>query len=291
MIPGPEAGDSLFPDKNMNRQQIIEITARYNLAPNKKLGQNFLVDDNIVSRILELCRPHSGRILEIGPGLGAVTGGLADMGQSCTVVEIDSGFVRYLSDLFAGKGNVRVVHADFLKSDLADEFDLAVSNLPYYCASEILFRLAAEFTMPVVFAMVQREMAQRITAREGSENYGAMTVNLRYYFNASECFVVRGDAFYPRPGVKSSFIKLERKPRYFAEPEHESLFHEVVRSAFWGRRKTILKSLADSPHLSLGRERAAVLLKECGTDSSARGETLALSEYIKLTEALIKNEK
>jgi 16S rRNA (adenine1518-N6/adenine1519-N6)-dimethyltransferase len=281
----------LLYNKNMNKQQIMEITARYNLAPNKKLGQNFLLGDNVVSRILELCRPHTGRILEIGPGLGAVSRGLADMGASYTAVEIDSGFVRYLSDLFSGNGKVRIVHADFLKVDLADEFDLAVSNLPYYCASEILFRLATDFSMPVIFGMVQREMAQRITAHEGNENYGAMTVNLGYYFNTSECFVVPGDAFYPRPDVKSSFIKLERKQRYFTDVKSESLFHDVVKSAFWGRRKTILKSLADSPHMDLGRGMASAILEQCGIDSSARGETLSLSAYIKLAEAIISNEK
>lgn len=269
----------------------MEITARYNLAPNKKLGQNFLVGDGVVSRILELCRPYAGRILEIGPGLGAVSRGLAEMGSAYTAVEIDSGFVRYLSDLFAGSGKVRIVHADFLKADLADEFDLAVSNLPYYCASEILFRLAAEFTMPVIFGMVQREMAQRITAREGNENYGAMTVNLGYYFNTSECFVVPGDAFYPRPDVRSSFIKLERKKRYFDDGKSETLFHDVVKSAFWGRRKTILKSLSDSPHMDLGRERAGAILEQCGIETNARGETLGLAAYIKLTEAIINNEK
>ncbi|HPS57876.1 MAG TPA: 16S rRNA (adenine(1518)-N(6)/adenine(1519)-N(6))-dimethyltransferase RsmA [Spirochaetota bacterium] len=269
----------------------MEITARYNLAPNKKLGQNFLVGDNVVSRILELCRPHAGRILEIGPGLGAVSCGLAEMSSAYTAVEIDSGFVRYLSDLFAGNSKVHIIHGDFLKTGVNDEFDLAVSNLPYYCASEILFRLASEFSMPVIFGMVQREMAQRITAAEGSENYGAMTVNLAYYFSTRECFVVPGDAFYPRPEVKSSLIKLERKTRYFPDTKSESLFHDVVKSAFWGRRKTILKTLADSPHMDLGRERAGAILEQCGIDTGARGETLGLSAYIKLTEAIINNEK
>jgi len=275
----------------MNRQQIIEITGKYNLAPNKKLGQNFLIGDSTVSRILELCRPHSGRILEIGPGLGAVSQGLAEMSSSYTAVEIDSGFVRYLSDLFAGNSRVRIIHSDFLKVDLADEFDLAVSNLPYYCASEILFRLAAEFTMPAVFAMVQREMAQRITAAEGTENYGAMTVNLAYYFSTRECFVVPGEAFYPRPDVKSSFISLERKKRHFSDAKDERVFHDVVRSAFWGRRKTILKSLSQSPHMKMERDRAAQILEECGVESGARGETLPLQSYIKLAEAIIRNEK
>ena len=275
----------------MNKQQIMDITARYSLAPNKKLGQNFLVGDNVVSRILELCRPHAGRVLEIGPGLGAVSRGLAEMSAAYTAVEIDSGFVRYLEDLFSGNSRVRIVHADFLRVELEDEFDLAVSNLPYYCASEILFRLAADFSMPLVFAMVQREMAQRITANEGSENYGAMTVNLAYYFSTKECFVVPGEAFYPRPDVKSSFISLERRERHFGHAGGERVFHNVVRSAFWGRRKTILKSLAESPHIDLDRERAGAVLEQCGIDPGARGETLPLSAYIKLAEAVIGNEK
>ncbi len=275
----------------MNRNEIMDITARYKLAPNRKLGQNFLVGDNVVSRILALCRPFCGRILEIGPGLGAVSRGLADMASMYTAIEIDSGFVRYLTDHFAGNSRVRIVHADFLKVELADEFDLAVSNLPYYCASEILFRLATDFTIPVIFAMVQREMAQRIIASEGDENYGAMTVNLGYYFNTAECFVVPGNAFYPVPEVKSSFISLKRKKRHFNNAASERIFHDVVRSAFWGRRKTILKSLSESPHMNLGREAAGAFLEQSGIDPGARGEVLPISSYIKLAEAIIANEK
>ncbi len=272
----------------MNRNDILKITEEYCLAPNKKLGQNFLINDQIIKKIADACSPENHHILEIGPGLGAISETLAERALSYTAVEIDSGFVRYLTDLFAGNGNVTIVHTDFLKSNLEDRFDLIVSNLPYYCASEILFRIASNFSAPEVYGMMQKEMGDRIIAQPGSENYGALTVTLSYYFDAKVLFNVPGECFYPKPEVKSSFLRFKRRNKIFTTPKDEELFHLVVKSAFWGRRKTLHKSLTDSPHIDFSRDFIKDVIKEAEIDPDVRGEKLSLKDFIRLTETIIR---
>ncbi len=244
----------------MNKHDVLRITEEYNLAPNKKLGQNFLINDSTIMKIID------------------------------SAVELDSGFFKYLTVFFSDRDNVRLVHSDFLRVELDDEFDVIVSNLPYYCASEILFRIASQFTVPDLYVMVQKEMGDRMAASCGTGNYGAMSVTLSYYFDIKLLFYVPGESFFPRPDVKSSFLKLSRKERMLDE-EGETLFHLIVKSAFWGRRKTILKALSDSPHMNYERVFLKEALESCGIDSSIRGENLGLTEYINLTEAVKNNEK
>jgi 16S rRNA (adenine1518-N6/adenine1519-N6)-dimethyltransferase len=280
--------------ETMNKSDILKIAEEYGLAPNKKFGQNFLINDNIIKKIIESCSPDGKRILEIGPGLGSISIPLADRARSYTAVEIDSGFVRYLNDIFGTGGNsgksknVEIIHDDFLKSNLDDRFDVIVSNLPYYCASEILFRIAGNFTAERIMVMMQKEMAERVIAKPGSDTYGALTVTLSYYFDSKILFHIAGECFYPKPDVKSSFLQLLKKPEYFTLPEHEEMFHLIVKSVFWGRRKTLLKSLTDSPHLEMKRDTVENILQLCGIKPDLRGEKLSLDEFIKLTEGVIK---
>lgn len=273
----------------MNKALILDITEKYNLAPNKKLGQNFLINNQIINRIVDVCLPDGEDILEIGPGLGSISRGLAERGKSYTAVEIDSGFYRYLIDFFDGKSNVEIIHSDFLKSSPEDKFSVIVSNLPYYCASEILFTIAEKYKANNIYVMIQKEMGERLVANPGSKIYGAMTVTLSYYYNIEHLFYVPADSFYPRPDVKSSFIALRRKERVL-KPEDEPLFHLLVKSVFWGRRKTLLRSLTDSPHLSFTREFLSHVLEKSSINGSLRGENLGLADFIKITEAIRENE-
>ncbi len=271
----------------MNKNEILHITKEYGLAPNRKLGQNFLINDNVIKKIIDACMPENKRVLEIGRGLGSVSTALERKAASYTAIEIDSGFVRYLSDVFRDSNKTRIIHGDFLKTEIEDEFDIIISNLPYYCASDILFRIAEDFTAENIFIMIQKEMAGRITAGPGTENYGALTVTLSYYFKCHRLFHVSGGSFYPKPDVMSSFLHLARKPLYFKSPEHKDLFQMIVKSAFWGRRKTLLKSLADSPHMDLDKATAEKILHGCGINPGARGETLSFPDFIRLTEGVI----
>lgn len=274
----------------MNKALILEIAEKYNLAPNKKLGQNFLINDQIINRIVDVCIPDGEDILEIGPGLGSISEGLARRGGTYTAVEIDSGFYRYLTDLFKENDNVRIIHADFLKSQPEDRFSVIVSNLPYYCASEILFTIAEKFRADNVYVMMQKEMGERLVSKPGSAAYGAMTVTLSYYYSIEHLFYVPPDSFYPRPEVKSSFLALRKKKRIL-KPEDEELFHLLVKSVFWGRRKTLLKAAADSPHLNYSRSFLEHVLNQCAIKGDLRGESLGLDDFIKITEKIRENEK
>jgi 16S rRNA (adenine1518-N6/adenine1519-N6)-dimethyltransferase len=273
----------------MNKDEILKIIKTYGLAPNKKLGQNFLIDENIIQKIIDVSQPDKKRVLEIGPGLGSITYPLANKALLYNAVEIDSGFVRYLQDIFNSFESVNIIHGDFLKYNLEDKFDIIISNLPYNSASEILFRIAKDFNAQSIFVMLQKEMAERIMSQPGSKIYGSLSVTLSYYFNSKALFHISGESFYPKPDVKSSFMQLTRKKRYFENRRSEDIFHLVVKSAFWGRRKTILKSLSESPHLELNRDRVKKILDSSNIKHDIRSEMLSPEEFIKLTEELIKN--
>jgi len=266
----------------MNKSDIRHITETYGLAPNKKLGQNFLIDDNIISKILDAVTPEGKRILEIGPGLGAISQGIVRESLYYTAVEIDKGFVTYLEDNLKND-RVSIVHGDFLKIQLEDNFDAIVSNLPYYCASEILFKIAENYSAPEVFCMMQKEMAERITASADTENYGALTVTLLYYFEISLLFNVPPEAFYPKPEVKSSFLKLSRKSKALADRETEAIFKSIVKSAFWGRRKTLVKTLSTSPHVNFDKDLIFKALEISGIPFDIRGEKLSLHDFLRLS--------
>ncbi|MBN2159371.1 MAG: ribosomal RNA small subunit methyltransferase A [Spirochaetes bacterium] len=276
----------------MNRTEIKQIIAERGLRPNKKLGQNFLVDGGARERIAgAMGLSNADRVLEVGPGLGALTGRLIELAGHVTAVEIDAGYSRYLAERFAGAANFRLIHGDFLKSPPDESFTKIVSNLPYYCSSEMLFGFS-RYDAPNVYVMLQKEMAERITASPGNKNYGALTVALWFYYEAKALFTVSRESFYPRPEVTSTFLRLSRRSSFLLEGDDIELFHNLVKSAFWGRRKTILRALAESPHLSdgegapsLGRSRAERLLDGAGIDPALRGEDLAPEEYVALARA------
>ena len=271
----------------MKKKDVISIAETYGLAPNKRLGQNFLVDDGITEKIIGIISPsRDDAVLEIGPGLGALTGMLLERSCSVTAVEIDAGLYRYLREAFTGRENLELLHCDFLKCETEDRYTRVVSNLPYYCASEILFKIASTLGAKGVYVMLQREMAQRITAAPGSPDYGALTVTLGYYYRSRIALQVPREVFYPRPDVGSSFMALERREDNPLSPEENVLFHSVVKSAFWGRRKTILKALSESPHLSFEKDRIRSALEKTGIEAVSRGEELSTEEYCSLTREL-----
>ena len=265
----------------LNKRETREKLTSLGFRPNRRLGQNFLCSGSVLERIVEATAPCPGEtVLEIGPGLGFLTEALAARGARVTAVEIDAGFFRYLSGLFPD-GSVSLHHADFLKIILEDDFNKSVSNLPYYCASEILFRLGERYRMGEVYIMLQKEMAERICAVPGTENYGAMTVTLNLYFEPERLFDIDRSCFFPEPEVKSTFLKLTRRDPGPDERTLE-LFHALVKSAFWGRRKTLASALVRSPHLRLEKDLALEACRAAGIDASLRGENLTLEDFLRL---------
>ncbi|HOT45695.1 MAG TPA: 16S rRNA (adenine(1518)-N(6)/adenine(1519)-N(6))-dimethyltransferase RsmA [Spirochaetota bacterium] len=270
----------------MKVHDIKEIIGNLGLHPNKRLGQNFLVSPEARERIvgaMECC--PADRVLEIGPGLGSLTELLLERAGHVTAVEIDAGFCRYLSERFGARRNFTLIHGDFLKDPPPDGFTKIASNLPYYCSSEMLFQFT-RYTAPRVYVMLQKELADRVTASPGGKSYGALTVTLGFYYETRRVFTVPRESFYPRPDVMSAFLKLSRRAALPLAGGEIGLFHLLVKSAFWGRRKTILAALSGSPHMDIGREGAARILAEVGIDRGRRGEELGLEEYIALARAM-----
>ncbi len=264
----------------MNTKKIIEILKAHNIHPNKKLGQNFICNKSIIDRIInESAINEDDTVLEIGPGLGILTESLAEKAGRVTAVEIDSGLANLLKQRFQDKKNLEILHADFLKLDLSDRYTKTVSNLPYYCSSEILFRIAIKLNIPEVYMMLQKEMADRIASKPGTKSYGALTVTLGLYYEPSILFKIDKRSFHPQPDVDSCFLKLTYKNNLQLNSEEVGLFHALVKSAFWGRRKTIIRALADSPHLQFDKSLLQKILKETNIDETTRGENLSIEDY------------
>ncbi len=270
----------------MKKSDVISILRDQGLSPNRNLGQNFLTSEIVIGKIMQTVAISSGdSILEVGPGLGALTLPLAETGNSLTAVELDGGFASYLKERLSFYSNVEIVNADFLKMAPDDRFTRIVSNLPYYCASEMLYRFA-EYSAPRVYVMVQKEMGERILASPGNKSYGAMTVTLGLYYEAFVRFHVSRNDFYPRPDVDFLFIALSKRDLSDLPITIREEFHRVVKSAFWGRRKTVLKSLADSPHLDFDRDKVAAALEGAGIDQKIRGEDLSRDIFLDLAREL-----
>ncbi|MBN2038554.1 MAG: ribosomal RNA small subunit methyltransferase A [Spirochaetes bacterium] len=269
----------------MNTKDIIEITRSNNISPNKKLGQNFLCNSTIVNRITASGGvTKNDDILEIGPGLGDLTESLLKKANSVTAVEIDSGLFRILNEKFKDINNLILIHKDFLKGRIEGNFTKVISNLPYYCSSEILFQLALKYQINDIFVMLQKEMAERIKASPGTKNYGALSVTLGLYYDPEILFKIDKQSFYPQPDVASSFIHLKKKNNTGLDKDETELFHLIVKSAFWGRRKTLRKSLLESPHSDLSREKVINVLIENNMDKDIRGENLTIDDFIKITQ-------
>ncbi len=274
----------------MKKSEVLNILDKKGLRPDRDLGQNFLLDEEIAGRIIEAAGIDGGEsVLEIGPGLGALTERLGGVSGKCTALEVDSGLFRALKEKYENRHDIEVVHGDILKKALPGPFRHVVSNLPYYCASEILFRVADLYPGATVTVMMQREMARRLNARPGSREYGAMTVTLALRYGRELLFDVAPSSFYPRPEVVSTVVRLvplEKKP----ERKVEEALRLLVRSAFWGRRKTLRRALVDSPHSDWPPEKVERLLRDCGIPPNERGENLSPDHYLEMARVLLSLE-
>ena len=265
------------------------------VRPKKALGQNFLTDKNVLSRIVEACGIASGdRVIEVGPGLGSMTRLLAEKGAQVVAVELDRELVPLLEDEFGNGGNVEIIHADILGTNLREllfsrwegKWKVA-ANLPYNISSQVLIRFIdnSELFSRMVL-MLQREVGERLIAPPACKEYGILTLYSRLHFDIYREFLVRPGSFYPVPKVDSVVLRFEtlQKPR--AEVGDEGFFRQVIRGAFCQRRKTLLNSMK-----SAGIVHSEKVLKDvlsgCGIDGGRRGETLSLDEFASISRALL----
>ena len=270
---------------------------RYNLRPNKRLGQHFLVDSRPLYAMLQAAEllPEDG-VLEIGPGLGVLTRELCSRAGKVVAVEKDRQLIPILEDLTKDFKNICILDADVLKLDMEELREehfggsfTVVANLPYYITSPIIMKIIENrHLIPLAVLMVQKEVAQRRVASPGSKDYGILTIAVNMYAEVKLVCNVGKSSFLPPPKVESAVVKilLRQKPRVEVD---EELFFKVVEAAFGERRKTLKNSLSrrlDIP--GIDPEVIAKALEVTGIDPMRRGETLSIEEYAQLLEALKK---
>ncbi len=255
---------------------IRSLLDEHGLRPNQAYGQNFLVDPNVIDRIVRLSAVGSGsHVVEIGGGTGTLTAGLASTGAEVVVYEIDAGLVRVLQDTIGGLSNVEIRHDDASKADLAQDLGpgswTLVSNLPYNVGTGIVLdalRRAPDVERFVV--LVQREVADRLLAAPGTRTYGLPSVVNALHATGTKAFTVAPTVFYPMPSVESTVVELVRRPA----PEHAERAIEIAAVAFGQRRKMVRRSLADVlPDPSATFER-------CGVDPTARAQDLSPEAFV-----------
>jgi 16S rRNA (adenine1518-N6/adenine1519-N6)-dimethyltransferase len=257
--------------------------------PHRKFGQNFLVDPTVVNRMLQAAALHpTDTVLEIGPGLGVLSESLADLSRRLYLVEIDTVLADRLRQRFAQYANVHVIIADFLSLDLDSTFPESpihvIASLPYNVAMPILFRLLEHrHRFPEATVMLQKEVADRLSAKAGTKEYGALSVMIQLYATVTKVLTVQPGSFFPVPKVQSQIVKLIFQDTPRVAVSDESAFRRVVKAAFGQRRKTLRNALK-----AAGYNELEVLSARTGVDLQRRGETLSVEEFAELANASLR---
>lgn len=257
--------------------------------PLKSLGQNFLVDTNVIDRIIQAADIQPGQpVLEIGPGRGALTAHLAARAERLVLIEFDHALAAWHQQQFRDDQQVQVIDGDVLKVDLDELLSGSprkwnvVANLPYNISTEVLFRLyGVHSRLERMTLMLQKEVGDRLAAPPDCSAYGVTTVLLGLWFDISRAFVVHPGSFHPSPKVDSAVLNFIPRPEARADVGDEEVFRAVVKSAFSMRRKTLINCLKSAGFA--GRIDCGELLEACGIDGRRRGETLSLEEFAALS--------
>lgn len=272
-----------------------EIINKYSFAFQKKFGQNFLIDSNILESIVSAADiTKDDFVLEIGPGIGTMTQYLCEAARQVVAVEIDKMLIPILKDTLSEYDNVEVINQDVLKLDikaLAQEKNnekpiKVVANLPYYITTPIIMGLF-ETKVPIesITIMVQKEVADRMQTGPGSKDYGALSLAVQYYADAKVQLNVSASCFMPRPNVDSAVIKLTAHEKPVVDVD-ETLMFKVIRASFNQRRKTLVNGLKNSSELDYTKEEIVQAIKAIGKEENIRGEKLTLEEFAALSNSL-----
>lgn len=282
-----------------NPQNTIEILQKYNFNFQKKFGQNFLIDEHVLDKIIRAAEiTKNDYVLEIGPGIGTMTQYLACAAREVTAVEIDRALIPILEDTLKEYDNVSIINEDILKVDiaaLAKEKNggrpiKVVANLPYYITTPIIMGLfESHVPLESITVMVQKEVADRMQVGPGTKDYGALSLAVQYYAEPYIVANVPPNCFMPRPAVGSAVIRLTRHQKPPVEVMDEKLMFRLIRASFNQRRKTLANGLKNSGELNLSKEVITAAIEKLGKGSSVRGEALDLEEFARLTN-IIKEE-
>lgn len=283
-----------------NPKNTIEILNKYKLVFQKKFGQNFLIDTHVLDKIIRAAEiSPEDLVLEIGPGIGTLTQYLCENAGEVIAVEIDRQLIPVLEETLSAYHNVTVLNEDILKVDLnalvrernGGKPIKVVANLPYYITTPIIMELF-EKHVPIssITVMVQKEVADRMQAKPGSKDYGALSLAVQYYAKPYIAAFVPPNCFMPRPNVGSAVIKLTLHEQPIIRVKDETLLFTLIRASFNQRRKTLVNGLNNYSGLSYTKEEIIKALKEEGLDENVRGEALTLEQFAGLANRLAKGD-
>ena len=290
-------------ERKSNMQTILEetkyIMSKYHIRANKKLGQNFLISDEVVQKIIEDSEiKQDDLIIEIGPGLGTLTKELLEKAGKVICIELDLNMIKILEDRFKLYSNFEIIHQDVLKVDLQkiikEEKQTGkikqakiVANLPYYITTPIIMKLLEEkLDLETITVMVQKEVADRLIAVPGEKNAGAITYSVYYYSDAKEIVEVSKESFIPAPEVTSKVIqfKIRKEPR--VQVSNEKKMFNIIKNAFTQRRKTLLNAL-NNTNIFESKEQGTKIFQELNLQEQVRAEELTLKQFAEITEKLL----
>lgn len=281
-------------DRLSSHSATKEVVQKYNFKFSKSLGQNFLIDSNIIDKILVGARIKEGdNIIEVGPGIGTLTREMGKVAEKVVAIEIDRNLIPILKDTLSDLDNTEVVNQDILKVDIQELIKdklnggpvKLVANLPYYITTPIVMKFLEE-DIPVtdIVVMVQKEVADRMNAIPGTKDYGALSIAVQYYCETEIVAKAPRHMFIPQPNVDSTVIGLHVRAERKYDVHNEEIFFKTVKASFGQRRKTLLNSLGGLGFLN--KDEIREILKEASIDEKRRGETLSIEEFSVLSNII-----
>lgn len=276
------------------------IMKKYNIKANKSLGQNFLIDDNVIKKIIEgsnVCKDDL--IIEIGPGLGTLTEFLLEKANKVISIELDKKMLNILKDRFKLYNNFELIHNDVLKVNLKELIQKEkqdsnikhvkiVANLPYYITTPIIMKLLEEqLDLTSITVMVQKEVADRLIETPGGKNTGAITYSVYYYATSESILDVSNTSFIPEPDVTSKVIKLDIRKTPPVNVKDKNVMFRIIKCAFMQRRKTLLNSLTNTK-VFLNKEEGIKILNKLNLSENIRPEKLSLQDFANITNKFLK---
>jgi len=294
--------------KLSNAKNTIAVVSQHDFDFRKRFGQNFLVDEGVILRALEAAGVNKNDVIfEIGPGIGTLTQYLCEAAYRVAAIEIDRKLIPILEETLKEYDNVRIINQDVLKTDLlelAAEYEAGredrpsakhalkiVANLPYYITTPILMGLFRQkIPAQSVTVMVQKEVADRMTAQPGGKDYGSLSIAVQYYSRPRIVEIVPPESFVPRPKVTSAVVTMDLYEEPPVKPVDENLFIAITRAAFEQRRKTLVNALGSNSSVPHGKDSIRDALEKMGLSPSVRGEALSPEEFIKLSDLLKSSE-
>lgn len=266
-------------------KETMFILNKYNITANKSLGQNFLINEDVINTIVESAQiDKEDLVIEIGPGLGTLTSKILEKAKKVICIELDTRMIKILQNRFSLYNNFELINEDILKVNLKQiiETELEkvkkvkiVANLPYYITTPIIMKLLEDkLNIESITVMVQKEVAKRLTAKPGNKLSGAITYTVNYYSEPEEIIIVPNSSFIPEPEVESEVIKLNLRNKPPVNVKDEELFFKFIKASFMQRRKTLVNGISNSGLLK--KEEIKELLRQVGIEENVRGENLTL---------------